>query len=195
MMQQLSDIEVMLEYQKGNGSAMDELLRRYKHPVFSFCYRLLGNTHQAQDAAQEVFLKIHIHREGYVPQGKFTTWTFAIAHNICISLVRKRKWLAPWPRQKDQDDCLAELPDDSPSPEAEAHKREMQSHVQRCVNGLPFLQKEALILREYHSLSYEEIAATMHRPVNSVKSLVHRARMEIKEKLLPVLNEAERGQK
>lgn len=193
-MHSLTDEQVMVEYQKGEAAAMDELLRRYKHPVFNFCFRLLGNYHEAEETAQEVFLRIHVHKGTYEPERKFTTWMFAIAHHICISVVRKRKWTISWPRKKEDADAFVERPSDTPSPQAEAESREINKVIHQCIKKLPFLQKEALILREFYRLSYREIADAMGQPLNSVKSLVFRAREELKSKLLAALKEAEGGQ-
>jgi len=193
-MQGLTDKEVMIQYQKGDVLAMDEILRRYKNPIYHFSYRLLGNVQEAQEVAQEVFFRVHLQKEAYQPKGKFSTWIFAIAHNLCISLIRKRKLFRLWPRQYDNQEAYVEFPCDDPSPEEKVSQKDLQREIKRCINTLPFLQKEALILREYHKLSYEDIAATMKRPVNTIKSLVHRARMNLKQKLLPIVQEVERGQ-
>ena len=193
-MQGLRDEEVMAMYQKGDVLAMDELLKRYKNPIFHFAYRFLGNRDEAQEIAQEVFLRIHIQKDRYKPMGKFSTWIFAIAHHLCVSVIRKRRRFVLWPRKKDQEDAYVDFSSSDPSPDESTIQNDLQKTVKRCIDTLPFLQKEALVLREYHAMSYEDIAATMKRSINTVKSLVHRARMNLKQKLLPIVYEVERGQ-
>ncbi|MFC1752726.1 RNA polymerase sigma factor [Thermoproteota archaeon] len=194
-MQGLTDEQVMLAYQEGNVLAMDEILKRYKNPIFHFSYRLLGSYEEAQEVAQEVFFKVHLKKEAYRVKGKFSTWIFTIAHNLCISLIRRRKWILPWPRQKDQQEAYVDFPSSDPSPEEKVTQNELQKAVKLCIDKLPFLQKEALVLREYHKMPYEDIAQTMKRSINTIKSLVHRARMNLKEDLLPIVEEVERGQR
>lgn len=193
-MQGLRDEEVMMEYQKGNLAAMGELVQRYKNPVFSFAYRFLGDREEAREIAQEVFLRLHIHKTSYRPTGKFSTWIFSIAHNLCVSVVRRRRRFVLWPRKSKDDDGYVDVADSNPSPDTRAEENDVQQTIKRCINELPFLQKEALVLREYQSMSYEDIAVTMKQPVNTVKSLIHRARINLKEKLLPLVHEAGRGQ-
>jgi RNA polymerase sigma-70 factor, ECF subfamily len=192
-LQSLPDEEVMLLYQKGDATAMDELLRRYRNPVFHFTYRLTGDSSEAQDIAQETFMKLHECRSRYQPTGKFSTWIFSIAHNAAISHLRKNKWFMVWPRNPDNPDELREFESPDPTPEDEAVAHDTTSMVKRCIQSLPFLQKEALILREYEKMDYGEIARVLGASVAAVKTLIYRARQNLKEKLLPFMQEQEGG--
>lgn len=189
----LRDEEVMLEYQKGKLEAMDELLRRYKNPVYHFAFRLTGNAAEAEDIAQEVFLRLHQSRATYAPIGKFSTWLFSIAHNLCVSRLRKKKWFCVWPMQKNDPEEPVDFPDPDPSPDEVVIKNEMSDILKKGIQGLPFLQKEALILREYENLDYQEIARILKKSLGTVKTLIHRARINLKEKLLPYLEEFKGG--
>lgn len=189
-MNQVKDEELMLAYQQGEGVAMDELIRRYKNPVFRFSLRISGNVQEAQDIAQEVFLKVHVARASYQPTGKFSTWIFSIAHNAAVSRLRKRGWLMLWPRKAEEPDELVELPSCDPSPEETVSKNETSQILNKCIQGLSFLQREALVLREYQDLDYEEIATILKKSLGTVKTLIHRARMNLKAKLLPMIEES-----
>lgn len=189
-MQSLADDEVMLKYQEGEALAMDELLRRYKNPIYHFTYRLCLNAHEAQDVTQEVFMRLHQYRDSYRPQGKFSTWLFSIAHNLCISRLRKKKWLCVWPRQKDDPDELVELKSPDPSPREAVQEKDTADVVKKCIQELPFLQREALILREYQNLEYQEIARILKKSLNTVKTLIHRARQTLKTELLAYVQES-----
>lgn len=184
-MQCMSDEQVMLNYKQGDVSAMDELLARYKNPLYYFALRICRSEAEAQDIAQEVFLKVHQFRLNYVPSGKFSTWIFGICHNACVSRLRKKKWLVFWPRKKDSKEELMDFKSPDPSPRDIAASNDTVSLVKQSIQSLPFLQKEALILREYQDLDYGEIAKILKKPLGTVKILIYRARQALKTKLLP----------
>lgn len=193
-MQELRDEEVMLSYQKGNARAMDELLRRYKHSVYRFACRLTGGReHEAQDIAQETFLAVHASRDRYRPDGKFSTWIFGIAHNAAVSRMRKNRRFILWPRKDDSPDELRDFAGGGPSPRDSAAGDDLASCVKRCVGSLPLLQREALILREYEQLDYGEISQILNISLGTTKTLIHRARLNLKEKLKPYVNEPAGG--
>lgn len=192
-MQDLGDEELMGEYQRGDMLAMDEILRRYKNPVYRFIHRLSRSAEEAEDIAQEVFLRVHQYRARYTPSGKFSTWIFSIAHNLFVDSVRKRYWLAIWPRKEDNSDDPVEFASLSPSVAEESERNDLAQVVKRCIQGLPFLQKEALILREYEQMEYEEIATILNKSLGTVKTLIHRARENLKNKLLPYAKEIKGG--
>ena len=188
-MNNLTDEEVMLEYQQGRVEAMDELLKRYKKPIYHFAMRLSADAVEAQDVAQEVFLRLHQNKLSYQPSGKFSTWIFSIAHNLLLNNLRKKKRLVFWPRTKDDPDELVEFESNSPSPQELTVSDDTSRIMKKCIQGLPFLQKEALILREYEKLDYEGIARILKKSQGTVKTLIHRARMNLKIKLLPYIGE------
>lgn len=188
-MQGLKDEQVMLNYQKGEVDAMDELLRRYKNPVYHFAFRLTGNVSESWDIAQEVFLKLHQCKQAYRPCGKFSTWIFSITHNLTVTKLRKKKWWVIWPRKEDNSDELVDVESLDPSPQEIVSQNEQAEILKKCIQGLPFLQREALILREYENLDYQEIAKILKKSLGTVKTLIHRARQNLKNKLLPYAEE------
>lgn len=188
-MQELKDEELMLAYQNGEAIAMSEILRRYKNPIYHFTFRLCGNSSDAEDFAQEVFLRLHQSKDTYRPTGKFSTWLFSIAHNLVISRMRRLKWWSLWPRKNDETEELIEFESPDPSPKDVVAENEISEIVQMSIQGLPFLQREALILREYENLNYEEIGKILNKSLGAVKTLIHRARENLKIKLLPHMEE------
>ncbi len=192
-MHSLSDEEVMLGYKRGEVEAMDELLRRYKTPVYRFVWRICTNATEAEDIAQEVFLKIHEFRGEYQVRGKFSTWIFSIAHNLSISRLRRRRLFGLWPRKPDDPDAEVEFRSPDPSPKEIAGCNEVAVILAKHVQSLPFLQREALILREYQDMDYAEIAKILKKSLGTVKTLIRRARMNLKNKLLPCLEELKGG--
>lgn len=192
-MQNLKDEELMCLYQKGEALAMDEIMRRYKNPICHFVYRLTRDAGEAEDIAQEVFLRVHQYRARYAPSGRFSTWIFGIAHHLFIDNIRKRRWFVFWPRRDDEPDAPVDFASPTPSAADETERKDLAETVKRCIQGLPFLQKEALILREYEKMDYEEIAKILNKSLGTVKTLIHRARENLKIKLLPYAKEFEGG--
>ncbi len=192
-MQTLSDEELMLSYQNGKAIAMEEIVARYKDPIYRFAFRLGQDAVEARDIAQEVFLRVHQYKDTYRPIAKFRTWIFSIAHNLCMSRLRKSKWLIFWPRKQDEPDELMDFPSPNPSPEEIASQDEVSNIIKENIKGLPFLQREALVLREYEKLDYQEISKILHKSLGTVKTLIHRARQNLKIKLLPYLEEFKGG--
>jgi len=186
---QLKDEELMCCYKNGDNKAMEEIVLRYKNPVYRFIYRLCANAAEAEDLAQEVFLRVHQSRQDYEPTGRFSTWIFCIAHHLFISNLRRKKRFILWPRQKDDPEAEVEFASGALSPNQVAEANDNTKLVQKCIQGLPFLQKEALILCEYENLSYEEIARILRKNLGTIKTLIYRARENLKAKLLPYVNE------
>lgn len=192
-MRELKDEELMCSYQKGDVPAMDEILRRYKNPVYSFIYRLSRSPEEAEDISQEVFLRVHQYRSRYTPSGKFSTWIFSIAHHLFIDSIRKKRWLISWPRKEDDPDELVDFASPTHSAAEISENQDLTAKVKSCIQGLPFLQKEALILREYEQMGYDEIGAILNKSLGTVKTLIHRARENLKNKLLPYAQEFKGG--
>ncbi|MDI6759071.1 MAG: RNA polymerase sigma factor [Candidatus Omnitrophota bacterium] len=166
-MQNMRDEELMLEYQKGTMNAMEEFLRRYKNPIYRFAFRLCANEAEAQDIAQETFLRLHEHRGQYRPVGKFSTWLFSIAHNIAISRFRKVNRFVLWPRKPDDPDESVEFESNAPSPSQTLERSDFENAIKKCIQDLPFLQKEALLLCGYESLDYKEIAKILNKSLGN----------------------------
>ncbi len=192
-MQNMTDQELMLSYQEGNMLAMDEFLRRYKNPIYHFVLRLSWNPSEAEDITQEVFLRLHQHRNDYRPIAKFSTWLFTIAHNLSVSRLRQKKWPISWPRKNDESEELMDFESPDPSPREAAADQEVSQKIKECIQGLPFLQKEALVLREYQKMDYQDISKILNKPLSTVKNLIHRARMNLKDKLISSLEEVRGG--
>ena len=112
--------------QTGNEAALDEIMRRYKHPVLNFAYRMLNDAAEADDVAQEVFVRVYQKIGTYRPRGKFSTWLFALAHNLCIDRLR-------W-RQRHPAESLDDLPDPPAANESIADEldvHEIGAHIAR----------------------------------------------------------------
>lgn len=170
-----SDEHLMLEFQQGSRDAFTELFARYREPVFGFFRRRLGDAARAEELAQETFLAVLRGIDRYEPRASFRTYLYAIAFKQVSGEWRNAKREA---RPVDHEPATQEDPGDG-------------LWVRRAIEQLDGAHREVLLLREYEQLSYDEIAALLRIPVNTVRSRLFRARMELKALLSPERTERE----
>jgi RNA polymerase sigma-70 factor (ECF subfamily) len=157
----------------GDEGAFSQLVEAYQRPVFNLCYRMLGDAAEAEDAAQETFIRAYTRLASYDPNRKFSSWMLAIASHYCIDRLRQRRMgLVAW------DDLPPGtwLSDAQAKPEEVILDRETQRQVHELLNDLPPDYRAVVALRYWHELSYEEIAETLHTTVPAIKSRLFRAR-------------------
>jgi RNA polymerase sigma-70 factor, ECF subfamily len=169
-----TDSELVYRFRSGDESAFDALLERYRSPVFNFVYRLLGNTADAEDVAQETFVRVYQKMDSYRPEEKFSTWLFAIARHRALDRLRYR--------QRHPTTPLDAAPEPSSTSNAAAD-RELGEQIAAAIQKLPEDQRTAIILSEYHDLSHSEIATIMGCSEKSVESRLYRARKTLRELL------------
>lgn len=185
-----AEAELMLRFQRGDEEAFAALVRRFQNRVVSLAYRYLGSAADAEDLAQEVFLRVYRAKETYEPKAKFSTWIYRITANASLNHLRgrkaRRKVSGAMPGDADGpadfEDEEAEAPDEGMA------KDELARVLREIVDALPERQRTAIVLNKYEGLSYEDVAAAMDMSEPAVKSLLTRARVNIKEKLLPYLS-------
>lgn len=163
---------------QGDREAFGRLIVAYQTPVFNLAYRMLGNADEAEQAAQEAFIRAWTRLDGYDPAHKFSTWLLSITSNYCIDQLRKRRALLlsidePLPAHP------ALMSERSTGPEAAVTEKEQQLVVQELLESLPDDYKEAVILRYWYDMSYEEIAEVMETTVSAIKSRLFRARRQL----------------
>jgi RNA polymerase sigma-70 factor, ECF subfamily len=159
----------------GNDEAFSRLVEKYQTPVFNLCYRMLGDSAEAEDAAQESFWRAYQSLNRYDPKRPFMTWLLSISAHFCIDQLRKRR-LVTLPM-----DILPEeaAPDHSPSPESSFSQREEQQNLRKLLSELNPQDRAAIIMRYWYDLSEEEIGEALSLSVSAVKSRLHRARREL----------------
>ena len=164
---------------RGDQAAFSRLVEAYQRPVYNLCYRMLSNAPEAEDAAQETFVRMYTKLHTYQPDRKLSSWVLSIASHYCIDRLRRRRgqWLS-----LDEEPMAATLPSQNRGPEDLALRAESRDEVQRLVDMLPAAYRVPLILRYWHDLSYAEIAEVMGLTVQAVKSRLHRARLQVIEK-------------
>ena len=171
----------------GDGQAFSRLVAAYQTPIYNLCYRLLGNPHDAEEAAQEAFLRAYTRLDSYDPARPFKTWLFSIAHHYCIDRLRRRRLI--WLSLDDEPELQpANWRAATPTPEEQAMRREREADVQAALDSLPPKDRSALIMRYWYDLSYEEIAQATASTVSAVKSRLHRARCSLAPMVKPAGN-------
>lgn len=172
------EIRWLEQARRGDQIAFGCLVAAYQRPVYNLAYRMLGDPSEAEDAAQETFVRMYTKLYTYEPGRKVVSWVLSIASHYCIDRLRRRRvtWLS-----LDDDPVAEALPSRRPGPEEVALRQEARSAVQAAVMRLAPGYRVPLILRYWYDLSYEEIAETMGISLQAVKSRLHRARLQIAE--------------
>ena len=166
------------EARQGDREAFGKLIGAYQTPVFNLAYRMLGNADEAEQAAQEAFIRAWTRLDGYDPAHKFSTWLLSITSNYCIDQIRKRRALLlsidePMPAHP------ALMSEKDTGPEAKVAESEQQNAVQNLLETLPADYRQAVVLRYWYDMSYEEIAEVMETTVSAIKSRLFRARRQL----------------
>jgi RNA polymerase sigma-70 factor, ECF subfamily len=165
--------------QAGDDEAFTYIVETYQKPVFSLCYRMLGNAGDAEDAAQEAFLRAYKHIGRYDPNRSFATWLLSIASHYCIDRLRKRR-LSTFSIDDEKHDWW-QPPDSGPTPEGAMVHDEKQARIQALLDVLPPKDRAAVTLHYWYDHSYEEIAESLSLSVSAVKSRLYRARRALAE--------------
>jgi len=184
------DSELVKAFQSGKMIAFDELILRHKDRIFSLCYRFTGNFHEAEDCAQDVFLKVYRSLMRFRLESSFYTWLYRITVNTCKSRLKsikdrdiKKIGYMDNPEKCGEDYQALEKGDEGESPVTELEKMERIRLVQNAIDSLPAWQKDVIILRDIEGLSYEEITRITGYRLGTLKSKLSRARHSLKERL------------
>lgn len=175
----MTDDELMARVAGGDESACRALVERWERPIFTFLVRMVRSQDEAMELAQETFLRMVRQAGRYRPSGQFRGWLFRIAGNLARSRLRRRKlvrWLPFDPEIHDR-------PAPTGGADESLEREETRSAVRAALDRLPDRQRQAVILRQYEELSYEEIAAAMGATVPAVESLLHRAMTALRKEL------------
>lgn len=185
----VADEALMLRYQKGDARAFALLLERHRRGVFHFALRFLGQREAAEDALQEIFLRVVKNAPRYEKRAKFTTWLYTIARNHCIDAARKARYRRttsldqPVGHGDDERPLVDRIEGQVPEPDRDAHNRRLRLAMQRAIDGLGDEQREVFLLREHAGLQFKEIGDITGVSENTVKSRMRYALEKLREQL------------
>ena len=172
---QRAELDLARRARHGDAAAFDALVLRFHRPVHRFCWRLLRSP-DAEDLAQDTFVRVFVHFERFDPDRPVLPWLIAIARRLCLDLLRRRKVMA-------RMETMPITDPPAPSPEGEASLREQLSHLDRALGELDEGPREAIVLFHIENMSYRDIAAALEVPMGTVMTWLHRGRAQLKRAL------------
>jgi RNA polymerase sigma-70 factor (ECF subfamily) len=189
------DAQLMLRFKNGDRSAFDTLFTKHTRSIVNFAYRFVRNREIAEELAQEVFLKVYENAAGYSVRAKFTSWLYAIATNICLNEIRKPQFRAKHqllehtrPDGGRDEEMKLEF-GTAAGPDTIFERHAIGAVIKDALEQIPEKQRIAFILNKYQELSYAEVAEVMDSTEKAVKSLIHRAKEALAERLQPLMSE------
>lgn len=173
------DAGLVARLQASDDRAFEELVIGYQHRVFAVAARMLGNRAEAEEIAQEVFLRVHRAIRDFRGDAKLSTWLYSITSRLCLNR------LATSERRtgREDDEMLARVPSGGVGADEELERRQLQAALQQAIAALPDDRRIVVVLRDLEGLSYEEIAQALGLELGTVRSRLHRARLELKESM------------
>lgn len=184
------DIRLMLRVRDGDDTAaFAELVERFRHRLVAVMHHLVGNADEAEDLAQEVFLRVYRTRKKYTPKAKFSTWLFTIANNLALNSLRDRKRRPVLPLELRDSGPLGPRPTETLAPTRDAppthglQQQELADVIRQALDGLNERQRMAIILNKFEDMNYADIGDVMGLSTKAVKSLLSRARSKLREAL------------
>ncbi len=164
---------------QGDDDAFAQIVDNYQGPVYNLCYRMLGNIEEAEDAAQETFLRAYRNIKRYDPKRKFATWLLSIASHYCIDRLRRRRL-----KLISLEDLLPGRERAASTPGAEANYLQLEhaEEIRSMLDGIGVKDRAAVILRYWYDFSYEEIAESLSLSLSAVKSRLHRTRRDMADR-------------
>lgn len=191
-LQELADEQLMEVLVAGNKAAFEILVQRHKARLYSYLLRLLRDPTEAEEVAQEAFVRAYVHADKYRNIAKFSTWLYTIATNLVRNRIRKTR-SAPkllslhWGHDEDDDREPIDLPDPGDRPDRVFEKSELQGLVARGIEQIPARYREAFVLREVNHFTYEEIAEITGLKLGTVRSRINRGRGHFRDAMEPLL--------
>jgi len=178
------DVRLMRLVSGGDATAFEQLVERHQALVAGTVARMLGSNSDVEDIAQQVFIRVWKSAGRYVARAKFTTWLLKITRNLVFNEMRRAKRHPHLPVQIEPEADEIPLKDEATAtPDATLLQAELQAAIEKAITLLPETQRMAIVLRRYEELSYEEIADVLDLSVPAVKSLLFRARTELRARL------------
>jgi len=180
-----TDEELVARATAGDTESFNQLVTRWERPIFALAYRTLGREEDARDVVQEAFLRAYRGLRGFKGQAKFSSWLYRITLNLCRDWQRRdrRAPLVQVPEGVDPSDMADAQPAPTESVEDLVARREMSKAVARAMAELPEEQRTAIVLKEYHDLTFQEIADMLECPLSTVKTRLYQGLSVLRRRL------------
>jgi len=188
----MNETELVLKFKNGDKSAFRELVEKYQGSVINTCFRFLRNKEEAEEVAQEVFLKVYLSARSYQPKAKFSTWLFKIVVNLCLNKLRDKKKSS----LRKIDDSFyhnqIQMENDFPAPaesqpDKSYEREELKKIIKEAIDSLPENQRAAIILNKYEGFSYQDMAKMLDCSVSAIEARLFRAKENLRKKLNPYI--------
>lgn len=176
----------IIQVKKGDQNAFAEIVELFKDKVYQLCYRMVGNAHDAEDIAQEAFIRAYVNINSYDINRKFSTWLYRIATNLSIDRLRKRKpdyFLDAEIEGTEGLTMYSQISSDELQPDEMVESLEFQEWIQQEINELPVMYRSVIVLKYIEELSLKEIGEILDLPIGTVKTRIHRGREALRKRL------------
>jgi RNA polymerase sigma-70 factor, ECF subfamily len=184
-----TDNDLINAFIKGDHSAFEKLVLKYQDRVFNLCFRLLGDKIEAEDSAQDIFVKVYRSLKGFKFKSSFYTWLYRVVVNTCKNRIKSVEYRRTKSRvsidsdQENRNKTVTDITDQKPMPDNTLEQKEKIKMIQEALNSLPPDQKTVVVLCDVEGLSYDEIARITNNRLGTVKSKLSRARLSLRNKL------------
>lgn len=171
---------------KGDQNAFADIVSLYQHKLYQVCYRMLGNKQEAEDIAQEAFVRAYTNLHTFDQKRKFSTWLYRIGTNLCIDRIRKKKpdyYLDAEVTGTEGLDLYSQIASDDQLPEETIEQMELQDRIQYEIGRLPDKYRTVVVLKYIEELSLQEISEILDMPLGTVKTRIHRGREALRKQL------------
>lgn len=181
----MTDEELVALAQGGDVESFNQLVARWERPIYALAYRTLGREEDARDVVQEAFLRAYRGLKGFKGQAKFSSWLYRITLNLCRDWMRKarRAPMIQVPESEDGLDMAEQMPSPAESVEELVNRRQMSAAVARAMAELPDEQRVAILMKEYHGLTFQEIADALDCPLSTVKTRLYQGLSVLRRRL------------
>ncbi|MFH1282190.1 MAG: RNA polymerase sigma factor [bacterium] len=181
-----SDTQFIKEFKSGNKESFSHILKRYKKPLVNFAYRNFGSKEDAEDAVQDILVKVYKALDSYMPEKALSTWIFTIAANQLSNIKRRKKiisFLSFEQLQENREESKINQPAETCRDEKKQEVSQLGADIQEAIFHLPDAQRKAVMLAKYENIPYEEIAKILKTTSGAVKQLIFRAKITLKKRL------------
>lgn len=182
----MEETELQIRFKQGDEDAFRVLVERHHRAILNLCHRYVGNQEDAEEVAQDVFVRAYRARESYEPRAKFSTYLYRIAVNLSLNRIRDRKRRFGLLEDTLTEDRSLALAEGNPRPDELLERKEQQAAIRKALDSLPERQRTAVLLKRFQGLSYEEIADVMDCSLSAVEAILHRAKRNLQKRLKPL---------